>query len=143
MQTNIHPSGTSLAALGPLLLLFVLLTYFRQEIALGPWGHATDNASKLGDSIFTGNVCTPTIEIHRQVTEVFGDDVTTAQYVGNGADLETGGPNIRDHDRAGTSRFDVNAVRIGELILLNRRVAIRSLSTAPELLIGTPQNAVP
>jgi len=97
----------------------------------------------LGDSIFTGTVCTPTVENHRQVTEVFGDDVTTAQYVGNGADLETGGPNIHDHDRAGTSRFDVNATRIGEMILLNRRVAIRNLSTAPELLIGTLQNAVP
>lgn len=74
---------------------------------------------------------------------MFGNDVTTAQYVGNGADLETGGPNIHDHDRAGTSRFDVNAARRGELILLIRRVAIRNLSTAPELLIGTLQNAVP
>jgi hypothetical protein len=93
-------------------------------------------------SIFTGNVCTPTVEIDGQVTEVFGD-VTTAQYVGNGADLETGGPKIHDHDRAGTTGFDVNAARTGELILLNRLVAIRNLSTEPELLIGTPQNAVP
>jgi hypothetical protein len=67
---------------------------------------------------------------------VFGDNVTTAQYVSNGADLERGGPNIYDHDRAGTSRFDVNAARMGELILLNRRVAIQNLSTAL-------QNAVP
>jgi len=41
----------------------------------------------LGDSIFTDNVRKPTVEIHRQVTEVFGDNVTTAQYVSNGADL--------------------------------------------------------
>jgi len=65
---------------------------------------------------------------------VFGDDVTTAQYVSNGADLETGGPNIHDHDRAGTSPFDVNAARMGEQILLNRRIAIRNLSTVPEEL---------
>ena len=97
----------------------MLLTHFRQEIAQH-WGHATDNASALGDSIFRDNVCKPTAEIHRQAIEVFGDDVTTAQYVGNGADLQIGGPNIHDHDRAGTSRFDVNAARMGELILLNR-----------------------
>jgi hypothetical protein len=70
----------------------------------------------LGDSISTDNLCKPTVEIHWQVIEVFGDDVTTAQYVGNGADLETGGPKIHDHDRAVTSRFDVNAARMGELI---------------------------
>jgi hypothetical protein len=97
----------------------------------------------VGDSIFTDNICKPTVEIHRQVIEVFGDDVTTAQYVGNGADLETGGPNIPDHDHAGTSRVNVNAARMEELILLNRRVAIRNLSTASELLVGSLQNAVP
>jgi hypothetical protein len=46
------------------------------------------------------------------VIEVFGDDVTTARYVGNGADLETGEPNFHDHDRASTSRFDVNVAQM-------------------------------
>jgi hypothetical protein len=74
----------------------------------------------LGDSISTDNLCKPTFEIQRQVIEVFGDDVTTAQHVGNGADLENGGPKIHDHDRALTSRFDVNAARMEEMILLDR-----------------------
>jgi hypothetical protein len=68
---------------------------------------------------------------------------TALKYVSNGADLETDGPNIHDHDRAGTSRFDVNTARMGELIFLNRRVAIRNLSTALGLLIGSLQNEVP
>lgn len=74
--------------------------------------------------------------------EVFIGDVTTAQYVRYGAHLETGGPNNHDHGRASTSRFDVKAARIRKLILLNR-VAIRNLSAAPELLIGTLQNTAP
>ena len=85
-----------------------------------------------------GDVCKP-VEIHRQVTEVFIGDVTTAQFVGNGAHFETGGPN-HYHGRASTSRFDVKAARIRKLILLNRQVAIRNLSAVPELLIGTLQN---
>jgi hypothetical protein len=81
MHTNIHPSGISLGALCLYSASVVGAANISPEgdSTYSTGGHATDNASTSGDSVFTGNVCKPIVEIHRQVTEVFGDDVSTAR----------------------------------------------------------------
>jgi histone-lysine N-methyltransferase SETMAR len=81
------------------------------------------------------------VEIHRQLMEVCGDGVMSVQHVRKWCgEFENSRTNIHNDDRTdrpSTSRTDVNAARVEELILENRRVTIRDLSAALELSIGT------
>jgi hypothetical protein len=69
------------------------------------------------------------IEIHRQLTEVYGDGVMGVLYISKCCgELENSRMHMNDYDgisRASTSRSDLNLVRVEELILENRLVAIR------------------